>query len=286
MTDEIILTDLHSHTTASDGQLTPSELIERAIEKNVKVFAITDHDTTDGLAEAHAYNNAHATPLTLINGVEISTRWNSFDIHIVALKVAVDNPVLVDFLENQRTLRSDRAKEIGERLQKAGIEGAYEGAKGYAGEAAISRGHYARWLAEKGYATNTGNVFKRYLARGKTGYVPNNWGSMEQAIDVIHQAGGVAVLAHPNGYKLSAKWVKRLVREFKGAGGDAMEVVLGQQTIDDRSQLIALSVLNNLSCSLGSDFHFPSSWIELGRNLFQPQGVNWVWQSKRWMEAK
>ncbi|WP_299006006.1 PHP domain-containing protein [uncultured Shewanella sp.] len=286
MTDEIILTDLHSHTTASDGQLTPSELIERAIEKNVKVFAITDHDTTDGLAEAHAYNNAHATPLTLIDGVEISTRWHNFDIHIVALKVAVDNPVLVDFLENQRTLRRERAKEIGERLQKAGIEGAYEGAKAYAGDAAISRGHYARWLAEKGYATNTANVFKRYLARGKTGYVPNNWGSMEQAIDVIHQAGGVAVLAHPHGYKLSTKWVKRLVRDFKGAGGDAMEVVLGQQTIDDRAQLIALSVLNNLSCSLGSDFHFPGSWIELGRNLFQPQGVNWVWESKRWMEAK
>ncbi|WP_299494433.1 PHP domain-containing protein [uncultured Shewanella sp.] len=286
MTDEIILTDLHSHTTASDGQLTPSELIERAIEKGVKVFAITDHDTTDGLAEAHAYNQAHETPLTLIDGVEISTRWNSFDIHIVALKVAVDHPALVSFLENQRSLRSERAKEIGERLHKAGIEGAYEGAKEYAGDAAISRGHYARWLAEKGYATHTANVFKRYLARGKTGYVPNNWGSMANAIDVIHQAGGVAVLAHPNGYKLSAKWVKRLVREFKEAGGDAMEVVLGQQTIDDRSQLIALSVLNNLSCSLGSDFHFPSSWIELGRNLFQPQGVHWVWQSKRWMEAK
>lgn len=286
MTDEIILTDLHSHTTASDGQLTPSELIERAITRGVKVFSITDHDTTAGLAEAHAYNQAHDTPLTLINGVEISTRWNNFDIHIVALKVDVDNPVLMTFLEHQRRLRTDRAKEIGDRLLKAGIEGAYDGAKGYAGNAAISRSHYARWLAEKGYATNTANVFKRYLARGKTGYVPNNWGSMAEAIEVIHQAGGVAVLAHPNGYKLSTKWVKRLVREFKEAGGDAMEVVLGQQTIDARSQLIALSLLNNLSCSLGSDFHFPSSWIEIGRNLFQPPGVNWVWQSERWMEAK
>ena len=284
--NEVKLVDLHSHTTASDGQLTPAELIERAISKGVQVFAITDHDTTDGLAEAHQYNNNHATPLELINGVEISTRWNSFDIHIVALNIDIDNQPMVDFLTRQRELRATRAFEIGERLTKAGIEGAYEGAKFYAGDAAISRGHYARWLAEKGYATTTANVFKKYLARGKTGYAPNNWGDMASAIDIIHQAGGVAVLAHPSGYKLSAKWLKRLVREFKEAGGDAIEVVLGQQTIDDRNNLIALTVLNNLMCSLGSDFHFPGSWIELGKNMFQPQGVNWVWQSDKWKEAQ
>ncbi|ABZ77175.1 PHP domain protein [Shewanella halifaxensis HAW-EB4] len=281
-TTDCILVDLHSHTTASDGQLTPSELIARAISKGVQIFAITDHDTTDGLKEAHEFNQAHETPLALINGVEISTRWNNFDIHIVALNVDTDNVDLAAFLHNQRELRSSRAQEIGERLAKAGIEGAYDGAKAYAGEAAISRGHYARWLAEKGYATNTANVFKKYLARGKTGYVPNNWGDMASAIEIIHRAGGVSVLAHPSGYKLSAKWLKRLVREYKEAGGDAMEVVLGQQTIDDRNNLISLSIQNGLTCSLGSDFHFPGSWIEIGKNMFQPQGVNWVWQSEKW----
>ncbi|MGS0680846.1 RNase RNM [Shewanella sp. 125m-7] len=281
-TTDIKLVDLHSHTTASDGQLTPSELIERAISKGVQMFAITDHDTTDGLKEAHAFNQAHETPLELINGVEISTHWNNFDIHIVALNVDIDNVELATFLETQRELRSTRAQEIGERLVKAGIEGAYDGAKAYAGNAAISRGHYARWLAEKGYATTTANVFKKYLARGKTGYVPNNWGDMASAIDIVHRAGGVAVLAHPSGYKLSAKWLKRLVREFKVAGGDAMEVVLGQQTIDDRNNLISLSILNGLKCSLGSDFHFAGSWIEIGKNMFQPQGVEWVWLSDKW----
>ncbi|MGI2175377.1 RNase RNM [Shewanella ulleungensis] len=284
MITDTLLADLHSHTTASDGQLTPTQLISRAIEKGVEMFAITDHDTVGGLAEAHIANQAHATPLKLINGCEISTRWSSFDIHIVGLNIDVSHAGLLEFLTQQRQLREVRAQEIGERLAKAGIEGAYEGAKAIAGDAALSRGHYARWLADHGHATDMPSVFKKYLARGKTGYVPNNWGDMANAIEHIHQAGGVAVLAHPSGYKLSAKWLKRLVREYAEAGGDAMEVILGQQTLDDRNNLIALSKQNNLLASVGSDFHFPSNWIELGKNLYQPQGVEWVWQSQNWME--
>jgi predicted metal-dependent phosphoesterase TrpH len=283
MITETLLADLHSHTTASDGQLTPTELVARALDKGVQMFAITDHDTVSGLDEAHRFNASQANPLRLIDGVEISTRWNSFDIHIVGLNVDRLDPPLLEFLHQQRLLRETRAIEIGERLAKAGIEGAYEGAKAIAGDAALSRGHYARWMALNGHATDMPSVFKRYLARGKTGYVPNNWGDMATAIEIIHQAGGMAVLAHPSGYKLSAKWLKRLVREYKEAGGDAMEVVLGQQTLEDRNNLIALSHQNELLGSIGSDFHFPSSWIELGKNLFQPPSVNWVWQSQNWV---
>ncbi|NRD74552.1 PHP domain-containing protein [Shewanella sp. VB17] len=285
MTDEIILADLHSHTTASDGLLTPSELIERAISHGVQMFAITDHDTTAGLAEAHAHNNGHETPLVLINGVEISSRWHNHDIHIVALNIDLNDTTFDDFLIHQRDLRERRAKEIGVRLAKAGIEGAYQGAKSMAGDAALSRGHYARWLADKGYATSMANVFKKYLAQGKTGYVPNNWSELATVIEVIHQAGGLAVLAHPSGYKLSTKWVKRLVREFKEAGGDAMEVVLSQQTVEARNFLISLSLQHELSASLGSDFHFPGSWTELGKSMYQPPGVNWVWQTDNWPVA-
>ncbi|MCG9696886.1 PHP domain-containing protein [Shewanella sp. Isolate11] len=285
MTEETLLIDLHSHTTASDGQLSPSELVARALEKGVQVLAITDHDTLDGLAEAHQYNNAQTVPLKLINGTEISTCWQNFDIHIVALNVDINDQQLNEFLNKQRQLREARAKEIGLRLEKAGIAGAYEGASALADGAALSRGHYARWLADNGYATAPAAVFKKYLAKGKTGYVPNNWADMATAIEYIHRAKGIAVLAHPSGYKLSAKWLKRLVRDFKAAGGDGMEVVLGQQTLDDRNNLIALSKLNQLFASLGSDFHFPGSWIELGKNMFQPQGVDWVWQMDKWTET-
>ncbi|QLE85939.1 PHP domain-containing protein [Shewanella sp. Scap07] len=282
MIDESIVVDLHSHTSASDGQLSPADLVARALHKGVGVLAITDHDTTAGLAEAHQFNQQQSNPLQLIDGVEISTRWHNFDIHIVALNVALDDQPLQDFLSNQRQLRQTRAEEIGARLAKAGIEGAYEGASALADGAALSRGHYARWLADNGYAVNPASVFKKYLARGKTGYVPNNWSDMATAISFIHQAGGVAVLAHPSGYKLSAKWLKRLVREFAQCGGDAIEVILGQQSIEDRNNLIALSKLNGLTASLGSDFHFPGSWIELGKNMFRPKDVQWVWQSDAW----
>ncbi|WP_394201083.1 PHP domain-containing protein [Shewanella waksmanii] len=285
MIDESIVVDLHCHTSASDGQLSPSEIVERAIQKGVGVLAITDHDTTAGLAEAHQYNQSHQQSLQLINGVEISTRWHNFDIHIVALNIAIDHEGLQDFLLKQRQLRQTRAEEIGARLDKAGISGAFEGATRLADGAALSRGHYARWLADNGYAVSPAAVFKKYLARGKTGYVPNNWSDMATAIEFIHQAGGVAVLAHPSGYKLSAKWLKRLVREFAESGGDAIEVVLGQQSIEDRNNLIALSKLNGLSASLGSDFHFPGSWIELGKNLFRPKDVQWIWQDATWRNA-
>lgn len=286
MITENTLADLHSHTTASDGQLTPSLLLERALEKGVELLAITDHDTVAGLDEAHAFNAGQSTPLTLVDGVEISTRWHAYDIHIVALDIDRHDENLLVFLERQRELREERAREIGARLEKAGIPGAYEGARALAGDAALSRGHYARFLAEQGHAPDSASVFKKFLGRGKTGYVPNNWGEMATAIEVIHNAGGVAVLAHPSGYQLSAKWLKRLVREFKAAGGDAMEVVLGQQTTDDRNNLGALATLNGLYASVGSDFHFPGRWLELGKNLYRPQGLNWVWQCKQWTITK
>lgn len=282
MNDENYLVDLHCHTTASDGQLSPSDVVSRAIERGVNLLAITDHDTLDGLEEAHGTNNASQSPLELVDGVEISTRWHSYDIHIVALQVDRHHPELQAFLVRQRELREIRAREIGNRLAKAGIEGTFEAAKELAGNAAVSRGHYARVLVERGIAADMAGVFKRFLARNKTGYVPNNWGDMASAIAIIHRAGGVAVLAHPSGYKMSAKWLKKLVREFKEAGGDAMEVVLGQQTLEDRANLVALSHLNGLYGSLGSDFHFPGSFVELGKNLYRPQGVTWVWQTELW----
>lgn len=285
MTNEMILVDLHSHTTASDGRLSPSELVCRAIDNGVQILAITDHDTVAGLAEAHQANQQHLTPLTLINGIEISTRWQSFDIHIVALNIDPTNEKLLNFLENQRELRECRAKEIGVRLAKAGILNAYEETKRLAKDAAVSRGHFARFLIDKGFAIDNVSVFKRYLAKGKIGYVPNNWECMKNAIDIIHQAGGVAVLAHPSAYKLSMKWLKRLVREFTESGGDAMEVVTGQQSIDDRANLCALSHQHKLFVSLGSDFHGPGSWIDVGKNLFQPPGLPWIWQ-QFWTEKQ
>jgi len=278
--------DLHSHTTASDGSLSPAELVRRAVERRVDVFAITDHDTTDGLQEGHDTIAAQQLPLTLINGVEVSTNWQNHEIHVVGLNVDLANAALQAFLAEQRNKREDRAMEMGRRLAKARILGAYEGAKALAGDASITRSHFAQYLVEQGVENTFQNVFKRFLAKGKTGYVPPNWATIEQTIEIIHQSGGQAVLAHPLQYKLSTKWFKRLLAAFQEADGDAMEVGQPQQGITERTLLATYSRDYALLGSVGSDFHRPSSWTELGRNLYIPKDCIPVWSSWPEIEAQ
>lgn len=141
----------------------------------------------------------------------------------------------------------------------------------------MTRGHFARFLVECGKASSMADVFKS-IWRGKTGYVPPQWCTIEQAIDVIHHSGGKAVLAHPGRYNLSAKWLKRLVAHFAEHHGDAMEVAQCQQSPNERTQLAALARQHHLWASQGSDFHQPCPWIELGRKLWLPAGVEGVWQ--------
>lgn len=278
------LYDLHSHSSASDGELSPSELIQRASSRQVNVLALTDHDTTAGLVEAHRENQRLANPMTLIDGVEISSSWHNFDIHIVGLMVDVENKKFQHFLAEQRQKRTDRALEIGRRLEKAKMLGAYDGAKKLAGDAAISRAHFARWMVEQGYVKNMNAVFSKYLVRGKTGYVPNQWADITDVIQQIHDAGGVAVLAHPSRYKMTTKWLRRLLKDFCSAGGDAMEVRFAQQTTADKQLLLTLAKEFNLYTSLGSDFHAPSPWVDLGKNLYVSEQHPWIWKSSRWQE--
>lgn len=269
--------DLHSHTTASDGVLMPQHLVHRAVEMGVGVVAITDHGTTDGIAPAREEIERCCLPLTLINGVEISTLWENLEIHIVGLNVNIDNSSLVNLLALQSERRDERAVMIAERLEKARIPGALESAKHYAGDGVITRGHFARFLVETGYATMIANVFKHYLAKGKTGYVPPRWCTIGHAIDAIHHSGGVAVLAHPGRYHLSAKRLKRLLAVFAEKGGDAIEIAQCQQSPDERIQLARYAGQFGFMGSQGSDFHQPCPWIELGKRLWFPTEVKPVW---------
>jgi len=272
------LYDLHSHTTASYGYLTPEELVARAVEMRDGVLAITHHDNTDCLARAAAAIAEQTLPLQLINGVEISTLWENHEIHIVGLRIDPEHPAMVTLLEKQAQLRVERAQEIGRRLAKARIEGAWEGALRHANGGAVTRAHFARYLVEIGAADNIAKVFKKYLAKGNTGYVPPQWCTIEEAIDVIHQSGGQAVVAHPGRYELSTKWLKRLLAYFAAQGGDALEVAQCQQAPHERTQHAAFARDYNLLASQGSDFHQPCSWIELGRKLWLPAGVEPVWR--------
>lgn len=274
-----VIYDLHSHTTASDGLLTPEALVQRAVEMRVGILAITDHDTVAGIAAAREAVSRLQLPLRLISGVEISTLWENHEIHIVGLGVDEHHPALAEFLAQQSERRVQRAALIAERLEKANIPGALEGAMRHANGGEVTRGHFARFLMECGKANTMADVFKKYLAKGKTGYVPPQWCTIEQAIDVIHHSGGQAVLAHPGRYDLTAKWLKRLLAHFAENGGDAMEVAQCQQAPNERTQLASYAQQYNLLASQGSDFHMPCAWIELGRKLWLPGGVEPVWQN-------
>lgn len=266
--------DLHSHSTASDGVLTPSELVQRALDNQVGMLALTDHDTLAGVAEARAF--AQGKPIHFISGVEISILWEGKSIHLAALNVDETHPALVELLERQKVCREQRAVQIGEKLAKAGIPNAYEGAKALAsGE--VTRAHYGRFLLEQGYVRNIEQAFKRYLGMGKSAYVKPIWCSMEDAVTATHQAGGVICLAHPLRYKLTARWIRRLIDAFKQAGGDGIEVAGCAQTPDERQLLARWAKEFDLYASAGSDFHYPAGWIELGKGLALPADCKPIW---------
>ncbi|MBT0722415.1 RNase RNM [Rosenbergiella collisarenosi] len=273
-----IIYDLHSHSQASDGVLSAQDLVLRACERGVTVLAITDHDTTAALATAQAAIDTHNLDLTLVSGVEISTLWENHEIHIVGLGFDPHHPAMKELLHQQFQRREDRAVMIAERLAKAGIADTLAGAREEAGDGQITRAHFARYLIRLGKADTMAQVFKNYLARGKTGYVPAQWCSIPAAIEAIHLAGGAAVVAHPARYQLSTKWLKRLLAYFAEVGGDAMEVAQCQQAPNERQQLARYALDYGLSASQGSDFHQPCAWIELGRKLWLPKDVVPVWE--------
>ncbi|OOF82471.1 RNase RNM [Rodentibacter caecimuris] len=267
--------DLHCHSTASDGVLSPTEVVQRAAEQGVNVLALCDHDTVDGIDEAKIA--AETVDIELINGVEISTNWQGRGIHIVGLNFDKTHPKMTALLAEQKHLREKRAVSIGEKLGKAGIPNAYEGAKALAnGE--VTRAHYARYLVQIGKVSNDGQAFKRYLGQGKSAFVKAEWVDIPTAIETIHAAGGVAVIAHPLRYNLTGKWIRKLMADFKAWRGDAMEISGYGQTKDQRQMLARWANEFGLLGSVGSDFHFPCGWVELGRNLDLPDSVSAVWE--------
>lgn len=270
--------DLHSHSTYSDGLLSPAAVVARAASRGVDVLALTDHDEVAGLAEARTAA-AHAG-ITLVNGSELSVSWESHTLHIVALCIDPESPALVQGLENIRSGRTIRARRIASALAEAGIRGAYEGAMQYVtSEGLISRTHFARYLVEAGYVNEVKDVFKRYLTPGKPGYVAHEWATLPQAIGWIHAAGGQAVLAHPGRYKVGLSGLRRLLADFRDAGGDAIEVLSSSHTAAQFAEFATLARVYGLMASGGSDYHGPGeSRMDLGDLPPMPAGVIPVWQ--------
>lgn len=192
----MIVYDLHSHSTASDGVLSPRDLVERAADMGVQVLALTDHDEIRGLGEAREI--AETLGIRLVHGVEISVTWAGVTIHVVGLNIDPEAKALVDGLAANRGGRAQRAQRMADDLARMGIEGALEGAYAHAeNKSLIGRTHFARFLVEHGVVKDMKTVFKKFLVKGKPGYVSHEWASLSDAVSWIRTAGGVAVLAHP-----------------------------------------------------------------------------------------
>jgi hypothetical protein len=272
--------DLHCHSTASDGALSPSALLERASERGVSHLALTDHDTIAGLAEAG--RAAQQLGIVLVPGVELSCLWKSRTIHVVGLDFDPGDTGFLGALEHQNENRWARARMIADRLDRLGVDGLLDKATAAAGGDVPGRPHFAEVLVGEGVVRNAAQAFKRYLGNGKAGDVKAYWPELPEVVRWINEAGGIAVLAHPRKYQLTATKLRELTADFRRAGGQAIEVSTSGQSSGDLGFLAELCRKEQLLASQGSDFHFPGApWCELGRIMKMPDGLEPVWHSFR-----
>ncbi|HAU06416.1 MAG TPA: phosphatase, partial [Gammaproteobacteria bacterium] len=227
-----------------------------------------------------AAQQAAGSAITVIAGVEISVTWQQQTVHIVGLNIDLTHEPLQQGLTALRQYRQRRAERIGEKLAKAGINDAYQGAKNWASSAMIGRVHFAQFLVQQGYAKSISDVFKRFLIKNKPGYVASQWVSLAEALRWIHDAGGQAVIAHPLRYKMTTAKLKRLLTDFTALGGEGVEVVTGRSQAIEIEQVARLAKNYGLLASCGSDFHSPDNpWVELGRLAPLPTTVTPIWHN-------
>ena len=268
--------DFHTHSSASDGAISPEDLIARVAREGIQHFALTDHDTINGYL---AVRDRVPPGLTLVSGVELSCQWARMGIHIVGLGFDPEAENIVRHLRELDAARLNRAERIAERLAKSGMPRALAGAQSVARGAQIGRPHFARWMVSAGHVDSEEVAFKRFLGRGKPGDISVLWPSLEVTVRAIKDAGGVAVLAHPLDYKMTATKLRALVAAFAEAGGDAVELINGRPKPGDIATLWRLADAHHLGVSVGSDFHRDTPHgAALGVNIAEIPPGRGVWE--------
>lgn len=271
--------DFHCHSSASDGDLAPAELVARAAEAGVEFLALTDHDTLAGQAEAR--EAAVGTGVALIPGIEVSVQWQARELHIVGLAFDETHDAMVSLVQTQQQARVRRAQKIGQRLDKAaGLAGTYDKAAALSGQEAPGRPWFAKILVSEGRARDDQHAFNRFLKPGQSGFVTTPWIDMGAATSAIAAAGGVAVLAHPVRYGLTRRKLRQILADFAAAGGQGIEAL--NPGMNPAQQALVAECMRDfgLLASGGSDFHSPrQAWLELGRLPPLPAGAEPVWQA-------
>lgn len=268
--------DLHTHSNASDGTLSPAELAAAAGEAGIGMLALTDHDTIAGFDALR--DTAHG--LTLVPGVELSVIYKRRVVHVVGLGFDPDDEELRAALAGQREARTQRASQIAQRLTLRGAPDLLSAAAAIAGHAAPGRVHFAAALVAAGVVSNSRQAFRRLLGDGKPAHVRGDWLAMDAAVAIIHGAGGTAVLAHPLTYQLTATGLSTLVTAFADTGGDAVEWADTQAQPALAARLARLVTSLGLRVSSGSDFHGPGQpWRRLGRTDSVPAGLATIYDA-------
>ena len=244
------IADLHLHTTASDGRLTPTQLIELVAGRGLKGVAVTDHDSTEGLAEA--YEAASAFPdLRVVPGIELSTDVPGNEIHVLAYYIQYTDARIQERLARFREGRVDRARKMVEKLKELGVEIEWDRVQAIAGDGAVGRPHVALAMVERGYIKEPREAFDAYIGRNGPAYVEREKLTPAQAVELIRDWGGAAVVAHPS----DIPDLDETLDELKNAGLVGMEVYYAQYPVERIKELVATAANHGLLACGGSDYH-------------------------------
>ena len=269
--------DLHNHSYYSDGVFSPTEVVRLADEADCNLFALTDHDTTDGLAEAQQM--ADELSVNLVSGVEISALWRNMTIHIVGLGIDINNDILQKGLHYNQRLREERAEKIALGLRRAGITDALEKTQELSKTDMITRTHFAQMLIREGYCKDMKSVFRRFLTGKKPGASRVEWRSFDEVVRWIHAAGGLAVIAHPFRYRMTQTKIKNMLIDFKEVLGDGVEVVTATSTDEEINLSNQWAKEYKLLSSCGSDYHgWSNQRIQMGCLRDLPNFGNAIWR--------
>ncbi len=245
--------DLHVHSNKSDGSLSPSDLVLEAKKKGLTAFALTDHDTVDGIEEA--MKAAAGSGVAVIPGIELSTEYEGKDIHIVGLFIDKEQPAFRDKIQEFVDSRILRNQKMCLKLTEAGCPLTYEELVEEFPGSVITRAHYAQILLKKGYTRSLKEAFERYIGDRGPCFIPREKITPEDGVKLILSAKGIPVLAHPLLYGMGKERLQILIDRLKDAGLEAIEAVYCTNSPSEEAQMRELAKKNGLLISGGSDFH-------------------------------
>lgn len=253
MTTNMNRVDLHVHSNKSDGSCSPAELVDYALEKGLRAFALTDHDTVDGLEEALSY--AADKSVEVVPGIELSTENDGHDVHILGLYIDYQNEDFCEYLKNFQESRELRNVKMCVKLREHGIDISMEQLRERFPDSVVTRGLYAKYMYETGQIKSMREAFDRYISDTGPCFIPREKVTPEQAIELIHKAGGIAILAHPVLYYMGSTKLDAFVARLKDEGLEGLEAVYTTYTPSDERDIKRLAKKYDLLITGGSDFH-------------------------------